>query len=45
MVEQEKSVAAISRAVGLSRQWVYELIRREGAVDRWQADTPWQNGK
>ncbi len=30
MAGQGKSIAAISRAVGLSRQWVYELIRREG---------------
>ena len=28
LASQGKSVASISRAVGLSRQWVYELIRR-----------------
>jgi DNA invertase Pin-like site-specific DNA recombinase len=33
MATQWKSITAIGRAVGLSRQWVYELIRREdGAV-------------
>jgi DNA invertase Pin-like site-specific DNA recombinase len=30
MAAQGKSIAAIGRAVGLSRQWVYELIRRDG---------------
>ena len=30
LAAQGKSVASISRAVGLSRQWVYELIRRAG---------------
>ena len=34
MVSQGKSVAAIARAVGLSRQWVYELIRREAGEKR-----------
>jgi DNA invertase Pin-like site-specific DNA recombinase len=29
MTAEGKSVAAISRAVGISRQWVYELLRRE----------------
>jgi DNA invertase Pin-like site-specific DNA recombinase len=29
MAAQGKSVAAIGRALGLSRQWVYVLIRRE----------------
>ena len=29
MAAQGKSVASIGRAVGLSRQWVYELIRRD----------------
>jgi DNA invertase Pin-like site-specific DNA recombinase len=33
MAAQGKSVAAIGRAVGVSRQWVYELIRREGVTD------------
>jgi DNA invertase Pin-like site-specific DNA recombinase len=32
MAAQGKSIAAIARAVGLSRQWVYELIRREGLL-------------
>ncbi len=31
MAAQGKPIAAISRAVGLSRQWVYELIRRQCA--------------
>jgi DNA invertase Pin-like site-specific DNA recombinase len=37
LAAQGKSVAAISRAVGLSRQWVHELIRREGAVHNGRA--------
>lgn len=28
LTAQGKSIASISRTVGLSRQWVYELIRR-----------------
>ena len=35
MAAQGKSVAAIGRAVGLSRQWVYELMRREASGDDW----------
>jgi DNA invertase Pin-like site-specific DNA recombinase len=26
---QGKTIASISRTVGLSRQWIYELIRRD----------------
>jgi len=32
MARQGKSIASISRTVGLSRQWVYELLRRKGGV-------------
>jgi DNA invertase Pin-like site-specific DNA recombinase len=45
MAGEGKSVAAIARAVGLSRQWVHELLRREGSLASGQAVDLRQSGR